>query len=282
MTRNDAGGWLAEARRRLSALSGRPHSEALALLESVLEQPRAWLAAHPELELSPAQTARLDRLLARLLSGEPLPYLLGKWEFYGLELEVSPAVLIPRPETELLVETALAWLSAHPGRRAADAGTGSGCIAASLAVHCPDLTVAAVDSSFEALRVAGRNFARYRLCERVWACQSDLLAAFAGPFDLVCANLPYIPTATLDGLAVARFEPRLALDGGPRGLDKIARLLADAPRWLAPGGLLLLEIESGQGQSAPRLAHDLLPGARVELIKDLAGKPRLVKIEVQE
>ena len=107
----------------------------------------------------------------------------------------------------------------------------------------------------------------------------NLLSAAAGPFDLVCANLPYIPTATLPELAVTRYEPALALDGGPDGLRLVARLLADSPRWLAPGGLLLLEVEAGHGESGPQLALDLLPGAQVVMIDDWAGLPRLLRIQ---
>ncbi len=279
MTRIDAGGWLATARQKLSAVSERPQSEAAALLAGVLERPRDWVIAHPETPLSGEQARQLDGLLQRRLDGEPLPYLLGRWEFYGMEFTVRPDVLIPRPETELLVETGLRWLGQHPGRRAADVGTGSGCIAASLAANCADLRVTAVDRSRAALRVARENFSRYGLQERVFPCQSDLLTALRGPFDLVCANLPYIPSAKLDELAVSRYEPRLALDGGAEGLGQIGRLLADGPRWLAKGGLMLLEIEAGQGESAPRLAERFLPGARAGVLPDLAGKARLLRIE---
>jgi release factor glutamine methyltransferase len=276
----DAGQWLAQARARLSGQTQSPLSEAQALLGAVVGRSRAWVIAHPETELSPAQRARLDDLLARLLSGEPLPYLLGRWEFFGLEFSVSPAVLVPRPETELLVEQAMLWLNEHPGRRgAADVGTGSGSIAVALAYHVRDLTITASDASAQALEIAAANVAAYGLQARVRLAQTDLLDGLPGPFDLIVANLPYIPSCKLQGLEVARHEPLQALDGGPDGLSVIQRLLAALPGCLLPGGLALLEIEAGQGESAPLLARRALPRAQVSVLPDLAGLPRLVRID---
>jgi len=271
------GAWLSLARARLKPLSDQPGLEATVLAAALLGQTRATLLAHPELPLSKAQLRELDGLLERLLQGEPLPYLTSKQEFFGLSFQVGPDVLIPRPETELLVETALAWLRASPAPRlAADVGCGSGCIAVSLAAHTPTLTILACDRSREALRVTQHNAAAHAVHERVHLLQSDLLSSAAGPFDLVCANLPYIPSPSLTGLPVARHEPLLALDGGPDGLRLIRALLQDAPRWLASGGLLLLEIEYRQGQAVSALARQSFPSARVELLHDLAGLDRLV------
>ena len=169
-------------------------------------------------------------------------------------------MLIPRPETELLVERALGWLRDHPDRRAAaDVGTGSGCIAVTLARHTPDLRVAAVDRSPAALDVTRQNARAHGVDARIDFFQADLLGSVPGPFDLICANLPYIPTADVNDLAVARHEPRLALDGGPDGLDLIHRLLAQLPARLSPGGLALFEIEYRQGQSAAALAQAASP-----------------------
>ncbi len=272
--------WLARGRAALVNIADAPLSEAQSLLGHALGQPREALLAHPELPVSEAEAGAYEDLLARRTAGEPLPYLLGRWEFYGMDFAVTPDVLIPRPETELLVDTALDWLRTHPGRtRAADVGTGSGCIAAALARHAAQVHVLATDRSAAALRVAKANFGRLGLAGRVTLAQMDVLGAAAGPLDLVCANLPYIPTAKLDGLDVARHEPRLALDGGADGLALVGRLLADAPRLLAAGGLLLLEVEAGHGQAAPAQAARLLPGARVALLRDLAGLPRLLQVE---
>jgi len=254
--------------------------ETQVLVAHALGCPRAWVLAHPEVILTPQQQRHLTRLLAGLAQGTPLPYLTGRQEFFGLEFEVSPVVLIPRPETELLVERALHWLRQHPDRRpAADVGTGSGCIAVSLAHHVSDLRLLAVDRSWAALQVASSNALRHAVAERISFVQGDLLAAAAGPFDLVCANLPYIPSEVLPTLPVVRNEPRSALDGGPDGLKPIRDLLADAPRWLAPGGLLLLEMQFDQGEAITVLGHQFLPTAHVTIHNDLANHPRLVEIE---
>ncbi len=253
------------------------------LLAHVLGRTRSWVMAHPEATLSAEQQKKLEAALKRLVGGEPLPYLLGSWEFYGLDFSVTPAVLIPRPETELLVEQALDWLKQHPGRRlAVDVGTGSGCIALALARNVPDLEVLACDVSLDVLRVARRNVHRYDLDNRVHCIQVDLLPeigdARTSPrrFDLICANLPYVPSETLAGLPVSRREPCLALDGGPDGLQVIRRLLVVAPGRINLPGLLLIEIEASQGAAAKALAENAFPGADIRVLKDLAGRERLV------
>lgn len=280
-TTNSIGDWLISARQQLTAVSETPLQEAQILLGQVLRQPRSFLLAHPERVLTTAEQVEARALLARRAVGEPLPYVLGHWEFYGLDFVLSPDVLIPRPETELMVAAALEWLCANPQRRRiADVGTGSGCIAVALGVHMAGIGVLAVDKSLPAMRIARKNIHRHGVDGRVLLAQMDLLSAVGSQFDLVCANLPYIPSGTVDGLAVARHEPRLALDGGADGLHLVERLLDDARRVTAPGGLLLLEIEAGQGESAPQRAHDRLPGAAIDLLRDLAGLPRLLRIQL--
>jgi release factor glutamine methyltransferase len=272
--------FVAQLRQRLSATSETPGLDAQVLLSHVLERPRTWVLAHPEVSLSPDQERQLEVCLARLEQGEPLPYVLGHWEFYGLDFLLNPAVLIPRPETELLVEQTLAWVIANPGRRlAADVGTGSGCIAVSLAVHIPDLQVIASDISREALKTARLNATRHSVSGQVMCIQSHLIPPTSRSFDLICANLPYIPTEKLMELKVARWEPRLALDGGPDGLKQIRPLIDSASRRLARGGLLLLEIESSLGASVHRLAKAAFPHAEISLLPDLAGNDRLVKVQ---
>jgi release factor glutamine methyltransferase len=279
----DLSSWLEAARRALTAASDQPSLEAQAILGNLLGKSRAWIFGHPEAILSTDEITHLYEQVSRRISGVPLPYLLGRWEFYGLEFDMTPAVLIPRSETEQLVDLARDWLIAHPNRRrSVDVGTGSGCIAAALAVAIPNLTVVAVDTSGSALEIARRNLWRHHLADRVPLVQSDLLSALAGPFDLVCANLPYIPTLTMQELDVACYEPRLALDGGPDGLRLIERLLSQLPTRLAPGGRVLLEIEFSEDKSAPTLARHYFPQARVELKTDLAGLPRLVMIDSPE
>lgn len=271
---------LSQIRSRLERLSETAALDAQVLLAHILDKPRAWVLAHPEAALSPQQAEKLARALARLENGEPLPYVLGHWEFFGLDFLVTPAALIPRPETELLVERALEWLRQHPERRlAADVGAGTGCIAVALAVHIPDLRLLVCDRSLEALRVAQENVRRHGVQERAFCLQADLLPALGRKIDLICANLPYIPSTTLRSLSVARWEPTLALDGGPDGLSLIGRLLELAPLALAPGGLALLEIEAAQGAAALQLARTAFPDAHVELFPDLAGRDRLISVQ---
>ena len=276
----DAGQALKDTRTRLIGLSENPSLDAQILLAHMLGQDRSWVLAHPEANLSAAQVQQREQALARLESGEAPPYVLGEWEFYGLKIALTPDVLIPRPETELLVETALSWLAANPKRRrAADIGTGSGCIAIALGVHVPDLELTASDISSRALEVARSNFARNDLLDRVQLVQADLMEDLPGPFDLICANLPYIPSSRLDELSVARREPRLALDGGPDGLTLIRGLLRQAKDELLLGGLLLAEVDDSQETSAAALARGQFPDATIDLLHDLAGKPRLLRVQ---
>lgn len=271
---------LRQARLRLEPVSETAVLDAQVLLAHLLNRSRAWVLAHPEASLQPAEERRFEAYVARLEQGEPLPYVLGEWEFYNLIFRVTPAVLIPRPETELLVGRALEWLRSHPGRRtAADVGTGSGCIAISLAVNVPDLQLTAADVSPEALQVAQQNVERHGVAGRVALVEADLLPAEPSSFDLICANLPYIPASTLQSLPVARWEPHLALYGGTDGLDVLRRLLRLAPERLAPGGLLLLEIEASQGAAARDLARQAFPDADAQVMADLAGRDRLVSVQ---
>ena len=259
-----------------------PHQIALALLAHVMDRSKTWLLAHPETYLSKAQADQLEELLKRLETGEPLPYLLGKQEFFGLEFEVDPSVLIPRPETELLVETALEWLQAHPSaRNGIDVGTGSGCIAISLVNRCPDLNIVATDSSAAALEVAIRNAQSHSITDRLCFAMCDLLPEDLQPVDLVCANLPYIPTEKLAEVNSLPWEPSLALDGGGSGLDLISKLLGKLPPFLNHPALILLETEATLGQLTLQLAKSQFPVAEVSLIKDLFDRDRLIKIELK-
>lgn len=272
------------ARKLLAPLSDTPTLDAQVLLAAILGRSRAWVMAHPEGFLDEVQADSFQQAAARLEEGEPLPYILGRREFFGLEFAVTPGVLIPRPETELLVENALGWLHANPKRRlAADIGTGSGCIAIALAANTAHLQVVAVDVSGAALAVARQNIIRHALVERVFPVQLDLLRGLHPTphrrFDLVCANLPYIPTETLVGLDKLRREPELALHGGQAGTDLIQRMLAGIDNILAPGGRILMEIETSQGTAVTHLAQAALPGADVQLLTDLAGHDRLVIVQ---
>lgn len=259
--------------------------DAQLLLAHISGHDRAWWLSHPEGRLTRAQAARLEKAVSELQAGKPLPYILGHWGFFGLDFIVTPDVLIPRPETELMVETALAHLRARPenDHHILDIGTGSGIIAVSLAVHYPLGSLTAVDISPEALTVARQNAERNGVSERINFIRADLLPydLRAGRFDLVCANLPYIPTATLHGLEVFGKEPTLALDGGPEGLDLIRRLLAGLAGNLPAQSLVLLEIEQHQGMEVSALAEQVFPGAEILVRRDLAGFDRLVMIETE-
>ena len=256
--------------------------DAQTLLAHITGRNRAWLLTHPEAQLEPQQQTTLAEAIQRLQLGEPLPYILGHWEFYALDFTINADTLIPRPETELLVEHAIHWLQAHPqNRRAADVGTGSGCIAVTLAVHIPDLHIVASDISPVALQIARANAQKHHVAKRVACIEADLLTDQASqpPLHLICANLPYVPSATVVDLEIYGKEPTLALDGGPDGLSLIRRLLAQAIRCLAPEGLVLLEIEATLGSAALTLAREIFPEANISLHRDLAGHDRLIRIE---
>lgn len=273
------GDLLASAQRRLAA-SENPSLDAQVLLAHVMDVEKAWLLAHSEATLDAQQQAAWEAGLARLEGGEPLAYILGEWEFYGLQLRVTPDVLIPRPETELLVEAAQTWLAAHPQRRlAADIGTGSGCIPVALAMNVPDLHMVAGDVSEAALDVARINVERYWLRERVHLVLSDLMESIPGPFSLITANLPYIPSERLAELAVSKYEPMVALGGGEDGLRLIGPFLEQAGQKLSAGGLLLAEIDASLEAAVATLARKHWPKANIEIRKDLSGKPRLLVVD---
>lgn len=272
---------------RLASISDTPDLDASVLIAHIINKPRTWVMAHPELTLTPTQQNQLNESLMRLENGEPFPYVLGHWEFFGLDFDVTPDVLIPRPETELLVEKAIAWLLESSVRRTiADIGTGSGAIAVSLAVNIPDADLLATDISPQALQVAKRNAQKMGADSRIEFVECDLLPnkiTFTNnhlPFDLVCANLPYIPTQTLSQLPIFGREPTVALDGGVDGLELILRLLNIAPEWLAPNALILLEIEATLGIQAFNLAYDLFNQAEIHLHQDLTGRDRLLEIRL--
>jgi release factor glutamine methyltransferase len=276
---------LSEITAHLAPITDTPALDASVLIAHIIEKPRTWVLAHPEVVLTPEQKTQLEDSLARLERDEPFPYVLGRWEFFGLELEVTPDVLIPRPETELLVEKAIAWLQQSPVRSTvADVGTGSGAIAVALAVNVPDARVLATDLSLAALEVARRNALKFHVADRIDFVQCDLLPTHIGPlptehhFDLICANLPYIPTQTLQSLPVFGREPTLALDGGSDGLELIRRLLEIGPAWLAPNSMMLLELESTRGLQALALACDLFSQGTIHLHQDLTGRDRLLEI----
>ncbi len=276
---------------RLLPLSDTPQLDAQVLLAHIFSKPRTWLLAHTSALSDVKIEARLEKLIRRLENGEPLPYVLGRWEFYGLEFHLSKDVLIPRPETELLVDSAVSWVRSLKRENAndlmvADIGTGSGCIAVSLAKNLPNIHVLATDISPAAIKVAKGNAKRFQVLSQIDFLKCDILPkreksySSARPFDLLCANLPYIPTEKLHGLPVYKREPTLALDGGKDGLDPFRKLFALVPDWMAPGGRILLEVESTRGAAVLSLAYDAFTAASFHLHQDLAGRDRLLEIQL--
>jgi len=257
--------------------------DAQTLMAHILGKPRTWLLTHPEENLSSQALSSFQKDINLLVEGNPLPYVLGRWEFFGLEFIVTPDTLIPRPETETFVEQAITWLSNKSDRRlGADLGTGSGCIAVALAKHVRGLSIIATDISAQALGVTRSNTIQHEVNDRVHCLQADLFPPVDCQFDLICANLPYIPTNTLHNLKVFNKEPKLALDGGNNGLEAISRLLKEAPRLIAPGGLILIEIEASQGVQVKANSHLAFPQAEVKVLPDLSGHNRLAVIQVPD
>lgn len=261
----------------LAQITDVPRLEAEVLLTHVTGLSRTTLLAHPDRALPSAQQAAYHALISRRASGYPLPYLTSCAEFYGLEFEVTPEVLIPRPETETLVDLALARKPAT----VLDVGTGCGCIAVSLALHLPEATICAIDSSPAALAVAQRNVEQHGVADRVRLMVGDVLTPRPAPVDVIVSNPPYVPTgdcATLP-ISVRDHEPRQALDGGPDGLAVIQQLLAQAPAVLRPGGAMLVEIGADQREAASRLARTYFPQAKVRVHPDLARHDRVLEVQ---
>jgi release factor glutamine methyltransferase len=248
--------------------------EARLLLAHVLAEPRSHLVAHPERTLGGADLGRFHGLVERRAAGEPIAYIVGEREFWGLTLRVSPAVLIPRPETELLVERALEMLPDGTPRSVLELGTGSGAVAITIARERPQARVVATDASADALAVARDNARRHGV--PVSFMRGDWFAPVGdGPFDLIVSNPPYVASADAHlSRGDVRFEPRIALDGGRDGLDCIRRIALEAYARLAPGGWLALE----HGFDQDAACRDLLTGAGYEAVRDcvdLSGQPRV-------
>ncbi len=256
--------------------------EAEVMLMNVMRMQRQDLFSQQETELTSQQEQALAQIMERRLTREPLAYILQYKEFYGINLLVNPNVLIPRPETECLVEHALfmALMGMEtPQLVIADVGTGTGAIAVNLALHLPAARIFAVDCADDVLDVAAYNIRAHNVADRVALGKGDLLEPVPEPVDLILANLPYIPTERIPNLAPeVRQEPHLALDGGPEGLDLIMRLLEQAPDKLKEHGIILLELDPEQVPAVRTMASEVLPGAELSVEKDLAQRDRIFVI----
>lgn len=272
-----AGDALQAARARLAATSKNPRRDAEVLLAHLLGCDQAALLTHPERPLSPFESDHFERLLRRRLASEPMQYITGGQEFFGLHFEVSPDVLIPRPETEHLVEAVLERYGPKDNPRIIDVGTGSGAIAVALAHALPQAHVTAVDLFSPALQIARRNAQRHGVLERMTFLQSDLLQAIdAVGFDAVVSNPPYVAEGEALEPQVANYEPHSALYAGPTGLEVYERLIPQAHKILKSEGWLMLEIGYGQ-----RLALEALLNSwhGVRFLADLRGIPRVVQAQ---
>lgn len=265
------------------------------LLMHVLRRDRAWIYTHPEDTLEPEAVDRYFDLVARRAAGEPTQYLTGKQEFWGLEFEVTPAVLIPRPETEHVVEVALERLGArgikinmttglpNPPLRIADVGTGSGCIAVALAHELPRAEILATDISADALEVARRNASRHGVSDRVLFLQSDLLESVneADSFDLIVSNPPYVARSESRQLPreVRKHEPASALFGGPTGVEIYPHLVEQAAALLQSKGILVLELGYNSLERVRPLLYGQAAWVNVSVTNDLAGIPRVIAAE---
>ncbi|HEY1404884.1 MAG TPA: peptide chain release factor N(5)-glutamine methyltransferase, partial [Pyrinomonadaceae bacterium] len=271
----------AAALRAAGIAEARP--DARALLSHTLTRDHAFLIAHSQDELEPSAVARFRELIGRRATGEPVQYLTGRQEFYGLDFEVNPAVLIPRPETELLVEVALELLrETNAAPLLCDVGTGSGCIPVALLHERRDARACGLDISPDALAVATRNAARHAVAERLTLLVSDCFDALraeahAETFDLITSNPPYIAESDIPHLQreVREHEPRVALTPGGDGLSLIRRLLTESPRFLHTGGHLVFEIGYEQHEAVASLVDESV-WTLLDIRRDLQGIPRVV------
>jgi release factor glutamine methyltransferase len=273
-------------RRLASTRTTTPRLDAEVLLRHVLGVDRTALFVRLLEPISAEALAAYDQLLEERAHDIPVAYLTGEREFMGMPFEVGPGVLVPRPETEQLVSWAISWLRTREREpvTVVDVGTGSGAIAIGIAAAMGPPwqgRIIAADVSAAALSIAARNRARLDSHRRISIVQGSLLSSLRTPVDLILANLPYLRPEQLAENPSLDAEPRLALDGGPDGLDLIRQLLPDAPRVLAPGGAIGLEIDPSQRAEVINLARRTFPGSDVEVLRDLAGLDRHITIQTK-
>ena len=272
---------LGEAARTLAANISEPRLDAGVLMSHVSGRDRAFLVAHPEATIAEHQLKQFEEFIARRAQGEPLQYITGHQEFFKLDFEVTPDVLIPRPETELIVEAALELVDTNAEFAFADLGTGSGCLAVSILHERRKTRSLAIDTSEQALRIAQRNAERHRVADRLRLVQSDLFEAVSAneTFDLIVSNPPYVSDDEMKTLQrEVQREPRAALAGGSDGLILIRRLLLDAPGHLRPGGYLVFEFGINQ-DAVIRDLVDREVWKLIEIRNDLQQIPRTIVLQ---
>lgn len=269
---------LQSATAELAAISDTPRLDAQIILENIINKDRSFLLAHGETPLSEDEATQFTELVRLRAMGEPIAYIVGKRAFYDREIAVTRGVLIPRPETEHLLEEALAFVAQKPDAQVVDVGTGSGALAVTLAANAPQAHVYATDISPMALVMTRYNAFLNKV--NLTSYEGHLLDPLIERqirVDVLMANLPYIATEDLADLEVSRHEPRTALDGGPDGLDLVRELLEQAPQVCQPGALILLEIGADQGPAALALVQATFPDAEAEILKDYAQLDRIIK-----
>ncbi|MDQ6694290.1 MAG: peptide chain release factor N(5)-glutamine methyltransferase [Chloroflexota bacterium] len=271
---------LGVAAKRLISTSSTPRLDAEVLLSHVTGLGRAALLARVEQELSAGQAQAFSSLVERRTHGEPVAYLTGHKEFYGLDLLITRDVLVPRPETESVVDACLEHLPETGNCRMADIGTGSGAILVAVATRRPNCRCFGTEISAEAMAVASENCRRAGVDKRITLLLGDLLEPLPGKMDLLAANLPYVSMGEASP-DVATWEPQVAVfGGGDDGTETIRRFLKSAPAYLLPGGTVIMETAYSQGKIVAGLSHDAFPGAEVEVRRDLSGYDRIVVIRI--
>jgi release factor glutamine methyltransferase len=261
-----------------------PRREANSLLTFALEKDKTFLIAYPEYRLSAEEETRFLQLLPRRAAREPLQYITGRQEFYGLDFEVSPDVLIPRPETEIIVENAIEILRRKENARFCEIGTGSGCISISILNDLKMARAVGVDISEKALRIAQKNAEKHEVSRRIDLKISDLFASVKGEeFDLIVSNPPYISAEDFEALQpeVKKFEPRNALTDERDGFSVIEKIILHSPKFLKPGGFLLMEIGFDQAKKTREMFSPEIWQA-FEILPDLQGIPRTVKAQTHD
>jgi len=284
---------LLTAIKKLQKSNLSPHLDAEVLLSFTINKPKGYLLSHKDNNLTAAQINKYNKLIQKRARGVPVAYLTYTKEFYNLEFIVNENVLIPRPETETLIEEAIKCLriklknlkqevdaKRYDTLTVADIGTGSGCIAITLAKYMPDIGIFATDISDKALNVAKKNARSHKVSSKITFKKGDLLKPFikkqSTKFDIITANLPYL---TKDELVNVRHEPKTALHGGKMGLELVEKLIAQADQVLNPDGIMLLEISPTQVKTVDYLVEQHLPNKKVFFIKDLGERDRVAKIE---